>query len=109
MPGPTRIDKESESHIDMFACPVQQIHAYEPCKLWRLTLSDHARMTLEPQGAKRARRDVTMKAADLRNLPTAAHAELRQLYAHLELSFGVPPVSLCGLLQPIDWIRPACP
>eukprot|EP00959_Pyramimonas_sp_CCMP1952_P450417 9430840-Pyramimonas_sp.AAC.1 len=30
MPGPTIIDKESESHIDMFACPARQIYAYEP-------------------------------------------------------------------------------
>eukprot|EP00959_Pyramimonas_sp_CCMP1952_P278992 5833136-Pyramimonas_sp.AAC.1 len=50
-----------------------------------------------------------MKAADLRSLPTAAHVELRQLYAHLEPSFGVPPVNLNGLIQPAGWIRPARP
>eukprot|EP00959_Pyramimonas_sp_CCMP1952_P242575 5069905-Pyramimonas_sp.AAC.1 len=75
----------------MCACPVSHIYAYEPRKLWRPTLSDHALISLEPQGAMRARRDDTMKAADLRSLPIAAHVELRQLYAHLELLIGVPP------------------
>eukprot|EP00959_Pyramimonas_sp_CCMP1952_P436839 9146697-Pyramimonas_sp.AAC.1 len=93
----------------MFACPVRQIYAYEPRKLWRLTLSDHALISLEPPGARRARREDTMRAADLRSLPTAAHADLRQRCAYLELTFGVPPVNLTGLLQPIDWVRPACP
>eukprot|EP00959_Pyramimonas_sp_CCMP1952_P043764 914669-Pyramimonas_sp.AAC.1 len=50
-----------------------------------------------------------MGAGGLRNLPTAAHADLRQLFFHLELSFGAPPVSLTGLLQPVDWVRPASP
>eukprot|EP00959_Pyramimonas_sp_CCMP1952_P188857 3950088-Pyramimonas_sp.AAC.1 len=50
-----------------------------------------------------------MRAADLRKDPTAAHAEFLQLYAHLELTFGAPPVNLSGLLQPADWVRPACP
>eukprot|EP00959_Pyramimonas_sp_CCMP1952_P312967 6550984-Pyramimonas_sp.AAC.1 len=75
----------------MLACPVRQTYAYEVRKLWRLTLSDHALISLEPQGARRARRDNTMKAGDLRNLPTAAHADLRQLFSHLELTFGGPP------------------
>eukprot|EP00959_Pyramimonas_sp_CCMP1952_P397152 8321526-Pyramimonas_sp.AAC.1 len=62
----------------MFACPALQAYAYEVRKAWKLTLSDHALLLLEPQWARRARRDNAMKAGDLRNLPTAAHADLRQ-------------------------------
>eukprot|EP00959_Pyramimonas_sp_CCMP1952_P426167 8926296-Pyramimonas_sp.AAC.1 len=48
-PGPARTDIDNESQIDVLACPVRQTCAYEVRKLWRLTLSDHALIALEPQ------------------------------------------------------------
>eukprot|EP00959_Pyramimonas_sp_CCMP1952_P131952 2758987-Pyramimonas_sp.AAC.1 len=64
---------------------------------------------MEPQGAPRTRRDNTIRAGDLRLLPSEAHAELRTLYSFLERTFGLPDVDLTGLLQPADWVRPATP
>eukprot|EP00959_Pyramimonas_sp_CCMP1952_P247869 5181583-Pyramimonas_sp.AAC.1 len=55
---------------------------------------------MEPQGAPRTRRDNTVRAGDLRLLPSEAHAELRTLYSFLERTFGLPDVDLTGLLQP---------
>eukprot|EP00959_Pyramimonas_sp_CCMP1952_P062039 1296500-Pyramimonas_sp.AAC.2 len=61
----------------MLACPAHQLYAFAVIKAWKPTLSDRAILYLQPGGAGRARRDCTMKAGGLRNLPTAAHADLR--------------------------------
>eukprot|EP00959_Pyramimonas_sp_CCMP1952_P020039 423237-Pyramimonas_sp.AAC.1 len=60
--GPTRVDADSESQIDMVACPFRQLGAYGVRKAWEPSVSDHAILYLEPQGAPRTRRDNTIRA-----------------------------------------------
>ena len=109
MDGPTYISRQTESQIDAAVVPVTVAALYEVTKTWRLPLSDHAMLFLNP------RTDITTGRSDaltpwaFKALPTEAHQDLRRRYLSLEVRFGIPRVDLTELPQPTNWIRPMTP